>query len=88
MESMDLTFKRVQKIINDKIGSAIDSIDVISREKTFDELGADSLDKVEIVMDIEDEFQVAISDEEGEAVKTMSDAVTLVEAKLKEKKKK
>ena len=88
MESMDLTFKRVQKIINDKIGSAIDSIDVISREKTFDELGADSLDKVEIVMDIEDEFCISISDDEAEAVKTVDNAVSLVEAKEKEKKRK
>lgn len=82
------TFKTLQRLVFDKVGSSLESIDDIQPEKSFDELGADSLDKVEIVMDIEDSFQIEISDEEGEAVKTMDDAVKLVEAKLKEKKKK
>lgn len=88
MNQDELVFKRVQRIINDKIGGLLASIDDISREKTFDQLGADSLDKIEIIMDIEDEFCISIADDETEAVKTVEDAIRLVEAKEKEKKRK
>lgn len=82
------TFKTLQRLVFDKVGSSLESIDDIQPEKSFDELGADSIDKVEIVMDIEDSFQIAISDEEAEDVKTISDAMTLISAKIEKKRKK
>ena len=86
-DDMD-TLKTLQRLVFDKVGRSLESIDDIQPEKSFDELGADSLDKVEIVMDIEDEFLIAISDEEAEAVKTISDAMTLISAKIEKKRKK
>ena len=51
--------------------------------KLWEDLGADSLDQVELVMAVEEEFNVEITDEEGEKVKTFGDAVDLVTAKTR-----
>lgn len=54
----------------------------ISREKSFvDDLKADSLDVVELVMEFEDEFKITIPDEDYEKIKTVGDAVTYIEGK-------
>ncbi len=54
----------------------------ISREKSFvDDLKADSLDVVELVMEFEDEFKIQIPDEDYEKIKTVGDAVTYIEGK-------
>ena len=52
----------------------------------IDDLGADSLDMVELVMKIEEEFQFEISDQEAEKIKTVQDVVQYVAALIKEKK--
>lgn len=50
----------------------------VTETATFEELGADSLDNVEIVMIIEDEFSLSIPDEEAEAVKSVSQAIDCI----------
>jgi len=73
-------FERVRKVI-------VDQLDVreeeVTPDATFtDDLGADSLDLVELVMAFEQEFDVSISEEEAEQVRTVADAVRLLAEKL------
>lgn len=69
---------RVQKIVADRLG--VEESEV-TREATFkDDLGADSLDVVELVMELEDEFDLEISDEEAEKISTVADVVNYIEA--------
>lgn len=56
-----------------------------SESATFDDLGLDSLDKIEIVMTCETQWGIEISDEEVEPLKTISDLADLVERKVREK---
>lgn len=56
--------------------------DVTLESRFVDDLGFDSLDQVEVMMEVEEEFCIEISDEEAETVVTLADAVALVQAKL------
>ncbi|MFB5191532.1 acyl carrier protein [Alicyclobacillus fastidiosus] len=72
------TFERVKKIVVDRL--SVDA-DKISMEATFkDDLGADSLDIVELIMELEDEFDLEISDEDAEKISTVGDVVTYISA--------
>ncbi len=51
---------------------------VISEDSTLDSLGADSVDRVEIIMKLEEEFDIEIDDEQAEKLKTIKDAVDYV----------
>jgi len=73
------TYEKLQVIIIDKLGI---SKEEISPDKTFTDLSADSLDKVELMMEIEREFNLSIPDEEMEKISTVQDAITLIETKL------
>ncbi|MFN8615205.1 MAG: acyl carrier protein [Vampirovibrionales bacterium] len=68
---------RVKKIIVDQLNCSEDEV-VASANFTTD-LGADSLDKVELVMAFEDEFSVEIPDEEAEKIQTVQDAISFLE---------
>ncbi|QDI90552.1 acyl carrier protein [Salicibibacter halophilus] len=71
------TLERVKKIVVDRLG--VEESEVI-KEATFkDDLGADSLDVVELVMELEDEFDMEISDEEAEKISTVADVVNYIE---------
>ncbi|MFH1810743.1 MAG: acyl carrier protein [Pseudomonadota bacterium] len=67
---------RVKSIIADQLGVAEDEIRTDS--KFIDDLGADSLDIVELVMAMEEEFQMEIPDEEAENIRTVQDALSYI----------
>lgn len=70
---------KVRDIISDQLGVAKEDV---SLEKSFlEDLGADSLDLVELIMAFEGEFKLTIPDEESEALKTVGDVVTYIESK-------
>ncbi|MCD6463656.1 MAG: acyl carrier protein [Thermotogae bacterium] len=69
----DEIFEKVRTIISEKLGVEEDEV---TEESTLDEdLGADSLDLVDLTMAIEDEFGVRVEDEELEKIKTVGDVV-------------
>lgn len=68
---------KVIEIIREQLGQ---DKDAITDETHFiNDLGADSLDTVELVMELEDEFGISISDEEAEKIQTVGDAVKYIE---------
>ncbi|GAA0349760.1 acyl carrier protein [Bacillus horti] len=71
-------FDRVKKIIVDRLD--VDEAEVKLEASFKDDLGADSLDVVELVMELEDEFDLEISDEEAEKISTVGEVVTYIEA--------
>ncbi|MBW2185974.1 MAG: acyl carrier protein [Desulfuromonadales bacterium C00003068] len=73
---MASTEDRVQKIVAEQLGVEADQ--VTSEASFMDDLGADSLDTVELVMALEEEFDIEISDEDAEKIQTVKDAVTYV----------
>ncbi len=71
---------RVVKIVCDQMGTTPDKI---SKDTSFiNDLGADSLDTVELVMEFEDEFEISIPDEDAEKIQTIGSAVEYIEGKL------
>ena len=70
--------ERVRKIIVDQLG--VDAAKVVVEARFREELGADSLDLVELIMAFEEEFGGEISDEEAQGIKTVGEAVTYLEA--------
>ncbi len=71
----------VKKIVADHLG--VDEVKVTDEASFVDDLGADSLDTVELVMAFEEEFGSEISDNEAEKILTVGDAVKFIEAKAK-----
>ncbi|HTV72584.1 MAG TPA: acyl carrier protein [Candidatus Acidoferrales bacterium] len=71
------TFEKVKKIIVEQLG--VDEAEVTPEASITDDLGADSLDQVELVMAFETEFNIDIPDEEAEKIKTVGDAVKKIE---------
>jgi len=72
--------ERVTKIIVYRLG--VDESQVTLEASFKDDLGADSLDIVELVMELEDEFNMEISDEEAEKIVTVGDAVNYIKSHL------
>ena len=68
---------RVKKIIIDKLG--VDESEVTLEASFINDLGADSLDTVELIMEFEKEFDVSIPDEQAEKIQTVGDAITYLE---------
>jgi acyl carrier protein len=76
MPSKEETVERVHKIIADNLGV---SLEEVRPDAAFiDDLGADSLDIVELVMAIEKAFDIEIPDEDAEAISTVQDAVDYI----------
>ncbi|WP_046175086.1 acyl carrier protein [Domibacillus indicus] len=71
--------ERVTKIIVDRLGVEESQINLDAKFK--EDLGADSLDVVELVMELEDEFDMEISDDDAENITTVGDAVTYINSK-------
>jgi acyl carrier protein len=72
------TFDRVKKIIVDRLG--VDESKVTMEASFKEDLGADSLDVVELVMELEDEFDLEISDEDAEKISTVGEVVNYIES--------
>ncbi len=71
--------ERVIKIVCDQMGTTPDKI---SRETSFiNDLGADSLDTVELVMEFEDEFEISIPDEDAEKIQSVGHAIDYITSK-------
>ena len=72
------TFDKVKDIIIDKLGAEEDKI--IEAASFMDDLGADSLDTVELIMEMEEEFGIEIPDEKAEKLATVGDAVSYIDS--------
>ncbi|MBQ9614769.1 MAG: acyl carrier protein [Selenomonadaceae bacterium] len=71
------TFEKVRDIVVEQLGVEADEVAI---ESTFiDDLGADSLDIVELIMAFEEEFNIEIPDEAAEKIKTVQDVVTYID---------
>ena len=75
---MSDVFERVKRIIVDRLG--VDESEVTPEASFKDDLGADSLDIVELVMELEDEFDLEISDEDAEKITTVGEVVDYIES--------
>jgi acyl carrier protein len=68
--------EKIREVVADKLDA--DPSDVVDGASFVDDLGADSLDVVELIMGLEDEFGIEISDEEAESIRTVGDAVRFI----------
>ncbi len=73
------TENKVKDIIADQLEVAVDKL---TMETTFEDIDADSLDIVELVMALEEEFDLEISDQEIENINTVGDVVKYIESKV------
>ncbi|MCT2538001.1 acyl carrier protein [Aquibacillus koreensis] len=73
------TFERVKKIVVDRLD--VEESKVTMEASFKDDLEADSLDVVELVMELEDEFDMEIADEDAEKIGTVGDAVNYIDSK-------
>ena len=71
------TFERLKKIIVEQLG--VEEADVTPEAAFVEDLNADSLDLVELIMSLEEEFGMEISDEDAEKIQKVSDAVEYIE---------
>ncbi|MBI2272011.1 MAG: acyl carrier protein [Bacteroidetes bacterium] len=72
---------RVKSIIVDKLG--VDEKEVTPQSSFTNDLGADSLDTVELIMEFEKEFNIAIPDDQAEKISTVGEAVAYIQANVK-----
>ena len=78
----ELIFEKVSKIIVEQLG--VDPKEVTMDASFIDNLGADSLDIVELVMAFEEEFNIEIPDDEAESISTVGDAVNYISSKTQD----
>jgi acyl carrier protein len=77
VNGVDNILERVVEIVAEEL--AVDSDEITENSSFIEDLGADSLDVVELVMAFEEEFDVEIPDEDAENIKTVEDAVNYLE---------
>ena len=75
------TLDQVKKVVVEQLD--VNEDEVTPSASFVDDLGADSLDVVELVMGLEEEFDVEIPDDDAEKIATVADAVTYIDAKTK-----
>jgi len=78
---MAATEERVKQIIVEQLG--VDEGEVTANASFVDDLGADSLDTVELVMAFEEAFDIEIPDEDAEKIRTIQDAISYIEQHAK-----
>lgn len=71
-----MEFEKVKSVVVDQLG--VDEADVTMEASFVDDLGADSLDIVELIMGLETEFDLEIPDEDAEKISTVGDAVNYI----------
>ena len=74
---MATTYDRLKKIVVEQLG--VDEDEVKPEASFVDDLNADSLDLVELIMSLEEEFSTEISDEDAERIRTVGDAVEYID---------
>ena len=72
---------KVKEIIADKLG--VDEADVMAEASFTNDLGADSLDTVELIMEFEKSFNITIPDDQAEKIATVGDAIAYIEENKK-----
>lgn len=77
------TFDKVQKIVVEHLG--VDHSKAVEGARIYDDLGADSLDAIELIMAVEEEFKIEIPDDDAEKCDTIGDIVKLVDKKMETK---
>lgn len=77
---MSSAAEKVKKIIVDKLG--VDESEVTTEASFTNDLGADSLDTVELIMEFEKEFDISIPDEEAENIQTVGQAIEYVQKEV------
>ena len=70
-------FEQIQEIVADKLG--VEKSKITNEASFIDDLGADSLDTVELIMKMEEDFDIEIPDEEAEKLKTVGDVVSYID---------
>ena len=77
---MSDTFEQIKEIVIDKLG--VDGNKVTHNAKFIDDLGADSLDTVELIMQFEDDFNIEIPDEDAEKILSVKAAVDYINSRI------
>ena len=72
--------ERIRELIADKLG--FDTVEVLPETKLIDELGMDSLDRVELMIELEREFDISLTDEEIEIIETVQQCFDLIGTKI------
>ena len=78
---MDNIEQRVKKIVAEQLG--VNEAEIKNESSFVDDLGADSLDTVELVMALEEEFEIEIPDEDAEKITTVSQAISYISDRRK-----
>ena len=73
-----MTLEKIAELLADKVG--VDA-STVTLDTTFDEIGLDSLDIVEMLMGLEEEFGIEVSEDEAVALRTVGDIVAVIDAK-------
>ena len=76
-----MTFDKIAKVLAEQLG--IDQSKITANSKIVEDLGADSLDVVELLVSLDEEYNVKVSDEEASAIKTVGDIAALIDGKTK-----
>ena len=74
-----MVFEKIRSLLSEQLGF---DEEMITESTSFEDLGADSLDLVELMMSLEEEFSISAAEEELTDVKTVGDVVKLIEANL------
>ncbi len=77
---MSSTFEKISEVIADKLG--VEPSKITPDAKFIEDLGADSLDTVELIMQLEDEFNLEIPDEEAEKLTTVGAVVEYIDSQI------
>ena len=73
-----MIFERIKEMIVEELNVPVEKITMEAR--LAEDLGADSIDAVELIMNIEDEFEIQVSDEQAQSIKTVGDLVRYIQS--------